>query len=241
MLINSGTNSIVDEIDALCSSDSTSYQIGDKIRRVNSSLEELVGDIINADGTFEYDDTNLTDLPRGTATLVEGQESYTFDTEYLQILQMEILDLEGSYRKILPLDRSELGELSPAEYFGLETNGDPKKGFPRYFDLIGDSFFLYPAPAAVDCTLAAGLRVWFKRTIDLFTTSDTTQAPGLPSTHHILLAYMAAIPYCASYKPERVAFYQSRVNEMRASLKSYYAKRDKTRRKVMTSRFILHR
>lgn len=234
MQLNPGSSAgLVDEIDTICDTDTSSYPLADKVRRINAAYEELIGDIINADGTYEYDDTNHTDLPRGTGNLVEGQQDYAFASEYLQITQIEIKGTDGTYRKIKPLDYRELGDMSPQEYFGM-TSGSPSKGFPEYFDQLGDTIFLYPAPTSTSVTLTAGIRIWFKRTADLFTTSDTTQSPGLPSTHHILLAYMASVPYCAVYHPDRVGWLEKKIGDMRRTLLQHYAHREKTKRNIMT-------
>ena len=95
---------IVSAIDEFCDSDSTSYLIAAKTRNVNAALEELIGEIINSDGTWQFDDTNYTDLPRGTGNLVEGQQTYSFASEYLQISMIEIKTVNGQWEKIKPLD-----------------------------------------------------------------------------------------------------------------------------------------
>lgn len=231
---NATSQDLTSEIDLLCDSNSTSYALADKVRRINYSLEELVSEIINADGTWQYDDTNHTDLPVGTGLLVEGQQSYSFAAEYLQIETIEVLNVEGTrYRRLKAVDINDLHGQSIDDYFGVDESGNPTKGYPEWYDISGDTIRLFPAPAAANVTLAAGLKVRFKRTVDLFTTSDTTQEPGLPSTHHVLLAYMAAIPYCMSYKKDRVVMYQNKVNEMKATLIKHYAHREKDRKKVI--------
>ncbi len=237
---------ILQEIDALCDSNDTSYPRVDKTRRVNNFFEELVSEIINADGTWQYDDTNHTDLPVGTGLLVEGQESYSFASEYLQIEAIEVLNKEGTrYRRLKAIDLNDLHGEGPDDYFGVDGSGNPTKGYPEWYDISGDTIRLYPAPAAANVTLAAGLKIWFKRTGSLFTvasdTSADTQEPGLPSTHHVLLAYMAAIPYCMSYKKDRVVMYQNKVNEMKGTLIKHYAHREKDRKKVIRPRKISFR
>src|SRR3990167_8297031 len=101
---------IVEEIDRLCDSDDTSYPRADKTSRVNNGLETVIGWIITADGTWNFDDTNFTDHPRGTGTLVEGQEDYSFASEYLDIEAIEILDTASpaQYRRIKPLSHQDL-------------------------------------------------------------------------------------------------------------------------------------
>src|SRR3990167_11453437 len=97
------------EIRSLCDASTVSYTAADLLRRVNNALEVLVGKIINADGTWQWDDTNYTDLPVGTGTLVSGQSSYSFASEYLDILEVMILTTDSKYQRITPFDPQELG------------------------------------------------------------------------------------------------------------------------------------
>ena len=239
MQYNPGTGlGIVDEVYSLTDTDSGSYAIADVTRRANAALEELVGEIINADGTFQYDDTNHTTLPRGTGNLVEGQQAYSFAAEYLQITMIEVKDKDGNWYKLKPLDQDELGDRSPDEYFGV-TSGSPNTGGVEYFDQIADSVLLYPAPTSTHNTLTSGIRIWFKRTVDLFTTADTTQEPGLPSTHHVLIAYMVALPYNEIYHPERVVSQFKKIEQMKKTLLSHFAQREKAKRKIMRGKRIV--
>ena len=238
--------SIVHETWSLCDASITTYPLADVIRRINAAYEELVGLIINADGTLEFDDTNFTDLPRGTGTLVEGQQTYSFALDYLQITAIEIKNSEGKWYKLKPKDKEEYGEMSPDQFWGVDGSGNPNKGAPEVFDQLGDTLFLYPAPTSTAVTLTAGIRIWFKRKIDIFTTADTTQEPALPSTHHVMLAYMAAIPYCMGNKKDRVSWLEKKVGSsdrtspvyggMAKSLMAHYAHREKTKKKIMRPR-----
>jgi hypothetical protein len=236
---------ICQEIDRLCDSNDTSYPRVDKTSRVNNDLEDLVGKIIISDGTWQYDDTNHTDHPRGKGTLVEGQEDYSFAAEYLQIEAVEVLDTNNYYNRLKPLDHQELNGLSPQEYFGVDSSGDPVTGMPEYFDQVGDTIRLYPAPTSGNVTLASGLRVWFKRTASLFTvasdTSADTTTPGLPSPYHVLLAYMASLPYCMGYKKDRVALYEKKIQEMTENLLKHYAYREQAKVKTLTGQSISYR
>src|SRR3990167_3979043 len=187
----------------LTNTDTTSYTAANLLRRINAAYEIVIGWIINADGTWQFDDSNYTDQPRGTLDLVEGQQAYTFNSDYLQIEMIELKDTSGNWRRITPLDHSDLGGVSPDEYYGM-TSGSPNIGMQEHYDLFtDDSFRLYPAPTSGSVTLTAGLRVTFKRTADLFTSAQVTtgtKTPGFASPYHIILSYMAAIPYCQSYK-----------------------------------------
>src|SRR3990167_10064469 len=199
------------EIRDLCDADSTSLTDATLLRRINSAFETLVGKIINADGTWQFDDTNYSNLPVGTGTLISGQSSYSFASEYLDLLEVMILTTGGKYTRINPFDPDEL-DMSFDEWTNSST-GTPPDGFPQYYDKVGDSFKLDKSPTATYCTLTNGLKVRFKRTADLFTSAQVTtgtKEPGIASPYHPLIAYMAAIPYCMSYKKDRVALYEKK-------------------------------
>src|SRR3990167_2536928 len=235
---------ISQKIDFLCDSSDTSYPRIDKTREVNEALKSLIGEIIFNDGNWQMDDPNQTDYPRGTVTLVEGQQLYSFATEYLSIELVEILDLNGIYRKIKPLDPSELGDQSPDEYFGEDSSGNPTKGFPEYYDKVGRHIRLYPAPAATSVTLAAGIRISFQRNPVVFTAVSTTATdsaePGL-STEHDILAYMAAIPYCILYKKDRVVPYMNIIEQKKKNILKAYGRREQDSRKRATMKPIQFR
>ncbi len=202
----------------------------------------MVGKIISNDGTWEWDDTNQTDMPNGTITLVEGQELYTFASEYLKIKRIKVKDLNGKWLPVIQIDQQDLefSEVTIENWFGTDVSGNPLKGIPRNYDIIGDSFRLYPSPGATFITLAAGLKIDFVRTSTLFTPVSTTAAdttqPGLPSTYHVLLAYMAAIPYCMAYKPKRVPLLEQKTIQLTKDLLNFYSKRNPDRRDVMTTK-----
>lgn len=224
------------EIRDLCDADTTTYTASTLLRRVNNALETLVGLIINADGTWQWDDSNYSTLPIGTGTLVEGQTSYSFSDEFLDIEEVSVLDAGGVWRKLKPVDPSELGDLSIEEYFGIKTSSTPK-GLPEYYDKQEDTVKLYPAPAATAVTLSSGLRVRFKRTADLFTSAQVTtgtKVPGIASPYHMLICYLAAIPYCMGYKKDRVALYKKQADQLTEEMLTFYGQREKDRRKVMT-------
>lgn len=238
---------ICQEIDRLCDSNDTSYPRQAKTSRVNNALEELVGDIINADGTWQYDDTNYTTTPFGQGNLVSGQISYSFASEYLQIEEISVLDLNGYYRKLTPFDSAEEGKTFE-ETFTITFSGSTytaKDGLPTHYDIVGDTIILSNSPTATYATLTKGLKIKFKRTAQLFTVASDTSAdttePGLPSTHHVILAYMASIPFCMAYKKDRVALYQNKVSEMKKTLLKSYSSRQKDKKNVMETESISFR
>ena len=227
---------ICQEIDRLCDTTDTSYPRLDKTARVNDALEQVVGWILQADGRWQFDDSNYTTLPIGTVTLVEGQVAYSFTDKFLDIEEVAVLDVGGSWRKLIPIDSSELEGLTIEEYFGITASSTPK-GLPTHYDKQEDTIKIYLAPTSTAVTLTNGLRVRFKRTASLFTAVSTTAAdttvPGFASPYHVLLAYMAAMPYVTEYKQDRVALYEKKIDALQKEIIKFYGHRSEDERKIM--------
>lgn len=239
------------EIDRLCDSTDKSYSRLAKTARLNDANGLVVAWIIGADGTWQFDDSNYTDLPVGVGTLEEGLAQYSFAIEFLDIIEVEVKDQNGRWHKLKPIDPAELGDLTWDQYFGVNADGTPYKGLPRNYDKNADGIVLGPAPAGAFVTLVGGLRVTFQRKAVSFTpastTADDTMQPGFASPFHVILAYMASIPYCMSYKKDRVPAYMQKVGDtvpasgMKKAILDHYGRRQKDVRKVATMKRIRFR
>ena len=198
------------------SSDSTllkrfTKDINDYYRRVNSHIWEVTG-------TWEYDDSNWTDLPIATTTIVDSQQDYEIDSTAQKIDRVEVLNSNGDYQLLTPIDKSQI-EGSVSEFF--ET-----AGMPLYYDLVGRSILLYPKPSTSDVTAAAGLKVYFTRDIDEFVSTDTDREPGFVNNFHTILSLGASYKYAISYEMNTKAnFLKGQINEMVKELKSFYGQR----------------
>ena len=64
----------------LCDADTTSYTAANLLINVNNAYEEVIADILNADGRWQWDDTNRTDFPIATTTLGSAASSVTFSS-----------------------------------------------------------------------------------------------------------------------------------------------------------------
>lgn len=220
------------EIDRLCDTTDTSYPRVDKTSRLNNALEQTIGWLLNADGLWQFDDTNYTTLPIGTYTLIEAQQSYTFASDFLDILSVKVKDYNGNWVILEKIDQQYDRSIAIEEQFAAT-------GLPTHYDLLGDSIKLYPAPTATSVTLSSGLKVEFKRTASLFTVASDTSAdttePGFASPWHVILAYMSSIPYCMSYHQNRVQPYTFMVERLKDELIKHYSRREKDVRKTMTT------
>lgn len=177
------------DIRDITNTDTNSYSDAKLIANVNRHYENVLNLILQYDYNWIFDDSNYTDFPIGTTTLVNGQQDYNIvSSTFLKILRVEVLDNNGKYQLIEPFDENNIQQ-SLTEYSG--TNG-----LPKTYQKLGDSILLYPTPATGSVTLAAGLKVYYQRVPSYFLTSDTTKTPGFNPLYHRILSYGASLDYC---------------------------------------------
>lgn len=218
------------EIRSICDADSTSLTDATLLIRVNNAYEEIVGKLIALDKSWDFGDSNYTALPTGTSNLVAGTQAYQFNSGYLSVLRVEVKDDEGIWKLLEPIRLADITIAQP-EY--QKTNGMPVE-----YEKREDFILLYPAPAAADVTLTAGLKIYFQRTADVFTAAQVTtgtKTPGFASPYHILICYKAALPHLANYKKDRVPFVLSEINRLEKGLLDFYASRERDIFKTITT------
>jgi len=135
-----------------------------------------------------------------------------------------------------PIDKTEIGE-ALEEYQKVD-------GLPQEYDKNGISIFLYPAPATAKVTLTSGLRVYFQRTADIFTSAQVTtgtKVPGFASPFHLILCYESALPFCMTYKKDRIGLYEKKLMDLYKDLEDFYTKREKDVQDQITTQGISFR
>jgi len=188
-------------------------------RMINAWYRRVNSWIWDSTGTWEYDDSNYTDLPIATTTLVVNQQDYEIPSTAQKIDRVEILDSNGDYQLLKPFDKSEIKSSSMSEF-------EETAGLPDYYDLVGRSVLLYPKPAAANVTTTAGLKIYFTRDINEFASTATTTEPGFVNNFHRLLSLGASYDYCISYEVDKKAnFLKGQINEMTEELKRFYGNR----------------
>ena len=202
------------DIDYLCHSTSGSYLTGDKLRNINFALQDVARVIWDSTGEWQYDDKNYTDLPIATTTLVNNQQDYSLPSTLQRIRRVEINDSSGNYQLLKQIDWSTI-PVATSEYFG-------SAGTPVYYDMVGNSVFLYPTPASGYVTLVSGLKVYFDRDVVELTAVSAT--PGFAKPFHRVLSYSAALDYTKDSEERNFFLLQkSRIEE---TMKNFYAKRN---------------
>ena len=212
---------IVEDIDFLLGTDSTSYALTDKARNVNRWYYRVGTWIWNATRRWEFDDSNLTTHPIATTTLVADQQDYSLPTTALKLIGVSVKNSSGDFYKLLPFDQSDT-TLDRAEF--MDTSG-----LPQYYDLVGDAIFLYPAPASGSVTLSAGLKIYFLREFDAFASTDTTQEPGFSENFHRLLSYGGSLDFCLANAPafnDKASAFRQEIELMKRELEKFYGGRN---------------
>lgn len=220
MQYNSGTNSIVADIDYWAGTDSVTYPIADKTRNANQALSKIVEMIMRAAGRWQYDDTNYDTLPIATTDLIANQTNFSLAISHLKIDRVRIKDKQGKWKILRPVDRRDLDEHE------LNATGVPDK-----YDKLGVSLMFYPLQ---DYSYEGGIEVQFERDADYFTTTDTTKEPGFASTFHRLISLYTALDYTEPNELEaRSRKIQKRIDRMEAELVEFYSDRDRDEQPFM--------
>lgn len=216
---NSG---LIQDITFLTGADTNAYTAAHRTRNINRWLYKAVLWIWEASGTWEYDDSNHTDLPIATANLVDGQQDYSLPTTLLKLFRVEVKDAAGNFYKLKPKDQSDIS-IALTEY-------EKTAGLPKYYDLIGQSLFLYPKPSSSSVTTASGLKIYLARDVDEFTTTDTTQEPGIAEPFHRILSLGAAYDFAVAKGMSQATAWRQEIEQLRQELESFYGDKHRDRK-----------
>lgn len=223
MIYSDTTNKqgIVQDVDFLVDTDSNTYSIEDKTRNANRAIDYVSAIIIGSDSTWQWDDTNYTDLPIGVTNLTSTQQDYTFDDTHLYCEAVEIKTPSGDWIKLLPID------LYTKETEQSISDFDDTPGIPRYYDKVGQSIFLYPTP---NYTQTGGLKCFFQRLGVYFDISDTTKKPGFASHLHRYISISVAYDWAVACSHPKLNWLANEKLKYEQQIIKFYSKRIKDER-----------
>ncbi len=197
--------------------DSTQYPTFRIVNSVNNYLDTITGYAIGADRNFDWDDTNHTKLPIGTTNLTSGQSDYSFLTDeqgnsILNLTRIDILDPDGSYRKLELIDQKKISKALDA-YQSTD-------GLPTQYDKIADNIIrLYPTPAT---SVTAGLKFYFQRSASYFDATDTTKEPGVSPLLHRGFVIQSAYDGALSLGLDNLSDLANEVAKEEMKMKKYF-------------------
>lgn len=209
---------IVNRTYYLTKTNSTSFIAADMLIAINMAYNRVISLILQADGRWQWDDDNQTDLPIGTTTITASQQDYALAVTHLKVTRVDI-KLSGAtyFTKLEPIDQSD------GDYIIDNVSTGP----PQYYDVVGSSIFLYPIP---NFTLAASLKVYFQRGPAEFTSGEVTagtKKPGFNSLYHDLISLWVSYDYAIANGLESAAGYFAEIQRKEDQIVKDYSKRNK--------------
>ena len=199
---------------------------------MNTWYNTVVSDILDADGRWQFDDTNHTKEPVATFDLVNGTAKYNFtlDEQSNQILRLayvSVKDNADNWMTLTPVDLTDfLGGVAYDEFMDVA-------GTPQYFDISdGVGVKLFPAP---NYSSVGGGKVYFQREPSFFVSTDTTKKPGFAGPYHIILALGAAYDWALAKGKENAGALRQEIELRRAELRAFYSRRNKFEQPRMRS------
>jgi len=217
---------IIQEIDFLCNTDSSSYSTPDKTRNINRWQHIVVAEILDSMDEWDFQGN------KAYSDLTANKWDYSWPTEILKIKRVEVdYDDDGKYVVAKPIDSSTYGGTiaTSAEINNIFSEGEP------YYDAYGDKLYLYPVP---DTAVNSGLIVWYTKNVNEFTAMDTSWPtnmvgnsgePAFAEPFHRILSLGASLDYAKKHQLNELylfeklrKFYSTRAADKILSLKTRY-------------------
>lgn len=216
---------IVEMARRLTNTDANTYPINDLTANINSVYSDYVSILLSSDTRWEWDDANFTTFPIATTDLKSGQRDYQFQTNFLKILKVLIMQPgNNDFQEIDEIDVQD--SRSNLEAWSMNINSQPdNQGIPDTYDLFADTLRLQPVP---NYSQTGGIKVFFQRYESSFTPTDTTKEPGFAHPFHIGLAYGAAHLFAMTHMLPNVNLLNQKDMECREALKEYMSERNKS-------------
>ncbi len=217
---------ILADVRFLTGTDAVSYPTADITRNANRALADATALIVSADGRWQWDDVNHTTDPVATTNIVSGQQSYVFDPDQIKVNRVEVADADGNWSLLQPIDTADVFDVSLTDFM---SGG----GVPKFYDKIGASTYLYPAP---DYSYTAGLKVYYQRGASEFTTADTTKTPGFATPFHRYVSLCAALDYAAASGNPSAARLRDERDAVAQAMRDFYSERSPDDRPRLSAR-----
>lgn len=201
-------------------SETISLPLFEFFRSANEWQRQVATWIMQVQGSWRWDDNNYTTYPTGTTNLIADQRDYVLPQTALKIERVEVMDEQGNYYVVDPVTKEWINNQAMSEFY--KTSGRPV-----YYSMEGNSVFLYPAPAAANTTLTAGLKIYFNRTINGFSITDTSTKPGFVENFHRIISAGSALDFANSRNmTNTIPTLISKLNSLKTDLQEFYTVRE---------------
>jgi VCBS repeat-containing protein len=187
--------------------------------RVNEVGNRVWHLIFNATGTWQYDDSNNSDLPQATTNLISGTAKYALPATALTVKRIEVKDEAGNWYVLKQLPEYLITTEGIDEFMKNDAQ-------PMYYRLTDDTIEIFPASNYASTN---GLKVYFDRGPATFATSDTTKTPGFASPYHEIIPIWVTIDWLTIKNPtsSSLPILANKLNQLKIDISNYYSKRNK--------------
>lgn len=205
--------------------------------RVNDAFDRLMPLLLSYSDKLRFDDSNNTDLPSGTLSMVSGQPDYTIsvDDNGLKILNITDVRILTSATGATFITLEKL-TIDDARVLDAMKPNSTDTGIPTAYLERGNTIFLYPNP---NYSATNGIRIFFEREASYFASTDTTKQPGIPRPFHTLIPLYASYDWLLVNKPanaELITRIEAQIRTREQSLKDLISMRYPTRQRIGVSR-----
>lgn len=192
------------------------------IRLLNARYRMADTEIWKATGEWDFDDSNQSTLPMATTALVSSQSDYALPSTARKVERVEVKDINGNWNLVYPIDKSQFNEEAMTEF--EETDG-----IPKYYDMVGNSLYLYPAPDTSLTSTTSSLKLYAARDIVAFSTTvnGTTSAvePGFDNHFHRYISLGASHDWCMGKPLQKTPVLKQQLKEITDDIHEYYGSR----------------
>lgn len=203
---------------------------------LNSAYQKVVTMVLDSKDEWDWDDINWTDYAVLTTPLTTNRDySISASEAVLKIKRVDVSYDGTNFYKAEPFDINESGlGFGTASDTTQEATVDGRfsKNAPKY-DTRANTVWLYPKPSAADVSAGGKIRIEWIREPDEFTTSDTTQEPGIDEAFHPMLALDASYVYTFAQDLKRANAIKNEMIEYEARLKKHYSSKQEDRKLVL--------
>lgn len=216
--------------------DTTAFTAANRLISTNRWYHKIVTMILGAQDEWDWDDTNRTDYPIATTSLVANQQDYNLGTtiKILKINRVEVTYDGTTWYKAEPVDINQLS--IPTDTTSLSGEFTTTK---PYYDVNSGSIFLYPIPTA---SVSGGLKIWYQREADEFTSAQVstgTKEPGFDEPFHVMIGLGMCLDWASANGNKRLYKEVSdELKEYEARLISFYGKKNADRHIALGAAYI---
>lgn len=220
---------LIDRITFYTSLDENIYLASDRLVAINNSYDRLHSIILDSQDEWDFDDSNIDELPIATTDLIASQDMYAIPDTLYRLNKVEI-NYGSGFIKALPLDLNE-NFLSEDELLARANVSTP------YYRIFGQTIQFYPKPTA---EVSNGLKLYYDRAITHFTSDEYTTGtvkPGLDQLWHDYISLGASVDGAIKYSLSNLNVLETKLQEMEQRIRRYYGKKT-TDRKLKLTNFI---